>query len=484
MDYATMLRSGVGARGRANPAPIPELTNAERLDRLKAVGLGAVDLFGIPSMVAGKMGGPELEEAMRGPQERNPGGATMGALLAGGPILGGVGKAGGAVLEAVRNSPKMAAALMAGLGITTPSAAGEEDEEASRLKGLFKSREEAEARRKMAEMEALAQKKTGMGPKYMQAQAKADEAKAEVAGLDRMIADENKKTDPEYIRQQEIADRQAEQDAKDAELDKPFSERHPYISTGMSLAGPVAAGALAKYGMGKIAKKGESLMADMLKAKEAGNVTDIADTAAAMKQWNKWAPVKQTGVLGASAAVPLELRAVGDNIDKYALPEKSKAQQAAAERLDDPWGYVKSSIPLIVSGAVGAGVGSKLAQSAPRGDVKAMIERYGNKDESAIADQMTKGSQLSTALQAPLGQFERARQARSGTVLADDMLQVGNDKAARQLKSLSGPQAAAAAPPSAPRAKGGDHPDHNWNAAAGRWQGTDGRFLPGKPPKD
>lgn len=39
-------------------------------------------------------------------------------------------------------------------------------------------------------------------------------------------------------------------------------------------------------------------------------------------------------------------------------------------------------------------------------------------------------------------------------------------------------------PAAAPRPKGGSHPDHDWNAKAGRWQDADGKFLSGPPPKD
>jgi peptidoglycan hydrolase-like protein with peptidoglycan-binding domain len=40
------------------------------------------------------------------------------------------------------------------------------------------------------------------------------------------------------------------------------------------------------------------------------------------------------------------------------------------------------------------------------------------------------------------------------------------------------------APAPKPKPVGGSHPDHNWNAKAGKWQDTDGKFLSGPPPKD
>lgn len=482
-----LIQGGPGARGRANTAPIPEMSNDERLDRLKSVGLGAVDVLGVPSMIAGELGGQEWQDAIRGPQERHPGGAMAGALLGAGPVgtaAGALGRGAGAALDMVRASPKMAALLAGGLGIATPSEAGDATAN-DHLQGLYASREQAEARRKAAEVEAAKQSRTGKGPMYLDAQAKAEAARAEVAGLDKLISDENKKNDPEYIRQQREADLASAQAAKDAELDKPFAERHPWISTGMTLAGPLAAGAMAKYGMGKIASKGESLMADLLKAKEAGNVTDIADTAAKMQQWSRWAPTKQATVLGASAAIPLELRAAGDNIDKYALPTKSEAQQDAAERLSDPVGYVKSSLPLLLSGAAGAAVGSKFANAAPRGDVKAMVGRYGNKDEAALQEQLTNGADLSTLLQGPIGRFQQASQARSANAGAGSMLQTGNDEAARRLGSLSAsPTLPAPLQSRGTSASSSPSIDHNWDSKTGRWRKPDGKFAPGTAPED
>jgi hypothetical protein len=38
--------------------------------------------------------------------------------------------------------------------------------------------------------------------------------------------------------------------------------------------------------------------------------------------------------------------------------------------------------------------------------------------------------------------------------------------------------------PQKPAAKGGTHPDHNWNEKLGRWQDVNGRILPGPAPKD
>lgn len=52
----------------------------------------------------------------------------------------------------------------------------------------------------------------------------------------------------------------------------------------------------------------------------------------------------------------------------------------------------------------------------------------------------------------------------------------------KQLQLLPAPAPQAAAPK--PAVKGGSHPDHDWNAKAGRWQDADGKFLPGPPPKD
>lgn len=68
------------SRIAAEPADLPP-DPSEAGDALAAGALGAVDVLGIPSAVAGRVFGPEVRDAMRGPQERNPNAAMAGAVL-------------------------------------------------------------------------------------------------------------------------------------------------------------------------------------------------------------------------------------------------------------------------------------------------------------------------------------------------------------------------------------------------------------------
>lgn len=77
--------SNAMAQGRrptvaAEPASRPA-DPSEAGDVMAGAALGAVDVLGIPSAIAGRVFGPEVKNAMRGPQERNPNAAMVGALL-------------------------------------------------------------------------------------------------------------------------------------------------------------------------------------------------------------------------------------------------------------------------------------------------------------------------------------------------------------------------------------------------------------------
>ena len=230
----------------------------------------------------------------------------------------------------------------------------------------------------------------------------------------------------------------AEQEAaeKKAALDQPFQARHPQIATGLAIGAPMASGVLAATGLGRIAMKGKSLLAELLKAREAGDVTKMSEAAAALNRWQSTAPVKQALAIGVPATLPADARVMGDIVDKYSLPNTSKAQGEAAERLGDPVQYARDAIPAIASGLVFGGVGSKFAPSAPRGDAKAMLSLYGGKDPATLSQILKEGADASASAQGPIGRFQTAQQAR-----VRRNQQVENGAALAE-------EAAAAAPPS------------------------------------
>lgn len=210
-------------------------------------------------------------------------------------------------------------------------------------------------------------------------------------------------------------------DQEKAALDQPFQSRHPNIATGLAIGAPIASGVLAATGLGRVAMKGKGLLAELLQAREAGDVTKMAETAAALNNWQKSAPIKQAMAIGVPATLPADARVTGDIVDKYSLPNTSKAQHEAAERLGDPVQYAKDAIPAIASGLVFGGVGSKFAPSAPRGDAKAMLGLYGGKDPATLSEVLQKGADATATVQGPIGRAQRARQAReSGNQQVDN----------------------------------------------------------------
>jgi len=210
----------------------------------------------------------------------------------------------------------------------------------------------------------------------------------------------------------------AEQKAAEekAALDQPFQARHPTLATALALGAPAASGVLAATGLGRVASKGKSLLAELLQARQAGDVAKITETAAALDKWQKAAPVKQALAIGVPSTLPADARAMGDLVDRYSLPNTSKAQNEAEERLSDPVRYAKDAIPAIASGLVFGGVGSKFAPSAPRGDAKAMLSLYGGKDQATLSTLLKEQADATASVQGPLGRAQTAMKDREAVV--------------------------------------------------------------------
>jgi hypothetical protein len=389
------------------------------------------------------------------------------------------------------------------------------DSSAGPLQDLFAQKAELSRRRAAAASARDAEGRTGKGPKWQSANDEVSRIDAQISGLDQIIAEEQKKNSPEFALKMEEERRQAKERAAKEELDKPFQERHPMITAALNIGAIPATLALSRFGLGKIANKGESLMAEVLKARKAGDIPGMTEASAKLAQWQKWAMPKQAAAVAVPATLPADVRTMGSVIDKYSLPPDSKAQQAASKELGDPLQYAKDLLPALMQGLTYSGIGAKLAKPAPLGDARAMTSLYGRKDQSTLAATLKQGDLASAEVRG-------ARSAlRDGTP-------VGGGKPPTRLEPESTPAIAASptstspAPqvefPTAPgsptrlpgtslqgtagsgstgasgpslsselskgRVVGGSNPDHNWNSKAGRWQDVDGRFLPGPPPKD
>ena len=234
-----------------------------------------------------------------------------------------------------------------------------------------------------------------------------------------MIRHNETQNSPEH--QQDLIQRQKQIDEQNAaaELNKPFQERHPNVSLGMTLGAPVASALLARYGLNKIADKGESLLAKLLTAKESGDVGAVQDAAARLAKWKGTVLPKQAAAIAIPSTIPVDARDMGDTIDKYSLPPDSPAQNAADERLSDPVQYAKDALPAIVSGLTFGGVGAKMARSAPRGDAAAMGGMYGGKDQATLSKLLQEQSAATEAVQGPLGRARSAMKDREAISSTD-----------------------------------------------------------------
>jgi hypothetical protein len=445
------------------------------------------------------------EKAARGDAQ---GAGTSGAIA--------VGNIAGLPAAALRYGiPTMAGLLAGGVGLSGGASAAEQDKQAAedgRLRQLYSQQADLNRRRSEAEAEANAEARTGKGPNWQRAAAQVQAIDTEMAGLNRLIAEEQKRNSPEFQLEMEQKRKAADEAGKKAELDKPFAERHPYIATSGALGGSVLAGLLSRYGLGKIAAKGEDLLGKAVAAREAGDTVTMAEALKRAEQWGRWAPAKQAATIGAAATIPADLRGIGDAVDKYALPESSKAQQSASRRLGDPVHYAIDAIPALVSGATGSLVGAKLAKAAPVGDVRALNQLYGGESPTSLAAILKEGVEASSDLQGALAAREAARLSgmpsidrgaltvgapalpgQAGTGLPTSS-RLGGQTATGQTR-LTGPagQRPATGSSSSPSSQrtlssqtpsGGRHPDDNWDANVGRWRRVDGKFKSGKPPTD
>lgn len=120
----------VPAEGAQRP-PEP-MSPSEGLDMAAGFGLGAVDVLGIPSAIAGRVFGEDAKAAMRGPQERNPGASLMGAFaVPANAMAAGVGAVRGANL-AQRGNKAMEGARNA-MASPRPGLASPHVDEAERI---------------------------------------------------------------------------------------------------------------------------------------------------------------------------------------------------------------------------------------------------------------------------------------------------------------------------------------------------------------
>lgn len=426
------------------------------LERLKTMGAGAIDgaTFGMatPDWAKERIANDKYGDAMVA--------SSLATIPASAAVLKGA-NAAARGLSTARPTVKAVTATGVGLGTLGASAsAANEGADTSQLKGYYEERAALEQQRQQAIARREANRPKGrprpnVDVNYFAADQEAAALAARIQALDSTIADEKRRASPEYALDMEEKKRQQEENAKREELDKGFNERHPYLATGVAMAGIPLAAVGARYGLNKIASKGDDLVKAVDEARKLGDIGELRSAMARLEAWNKPSRIypKQAAAISIPALAPVESRLLGDQIDKYSLPETSKAQQRASQKLSNPEYYLKEALPAVVAGGFGAGMGAKFAKSAPRSDAEALSKLYGSKKDSMLSPRRPQtvqelktnlGDELEATadVQATRGMLDRRNQTAG-------QLQDGNSEA---LDRLSAPKADLGVPPQAPPA--------------------------------
>jgi hypothetical protein len=308
---------------------------------------------------------------VEGVKEFGPGLAADALTMATGPI----GRGAAAVGSAIRSAPNLAKTLMGGLGLTgAASTAGEGSDLDPRV---------AEINRLDREMKAAETQLQRMATiKYQSTVAREQASLPIQKGIDAARARIEKLT----------GEIDAEQREK-ANSDRPFAERHPNWALGMTIGGPIASGLFAKAGLDKINNVGRAAAEAAGAARKTGDMGEMAKQLVKGQNWEKWQRPAKALVLGEAAAIPAELRAMGDFIDKKTLPADSKARQAIEEKmkLENMPSYLANMGLDVVSGAIGAGTGGLLARKSPKVEVQTMGSYLRGMPANQSPDQMAAG---------------------------------------------------------------------------------------------
>jgi hypothetical protein len=305
---------------------------------------------------------------------------------------------------AIRAYPAVSAALLGGAGASIGGAdagdAGGEAMEAQRKlieqkERLSRQLEDATARQNQNRPKSMKNSTEDTDPNYWTATKEVRAISDQIGALDKQI---------EGMSPERVFERA--QDQQRAELDKPFAARNPTLATGLAVGAPIASALLAGKGMSAIAGKGNKLLAAVDEAKRVGDVGAMREGLAKLGAWRRWVLPKQAAAIAAPATLPMDARVYGDVVDKFSLPETSKAQQRASAKLRDIPGYIADSEQAVGQGLIAAMIGGKIGSyysPAPRGDAGAMMKLYGKKDAAGLANELGAGVDASAALAARRG---------------------------------------------------------------------------------
>lgn len=359
---------------------LSSILGAPAAERVGSVVENVLDFGPVPAKMATELvqqpvrAGEAVGEALADPSLPNVANAGLQTALTFGPsaTLGAAGRSLGAIPKSVT----MSGALL-GLPFATSSTAGEGSE--NPLHGLLTDRASKVRQRDEALAEAKRQERTGRGPRWEAAMSEVNKLENELAALDTMIADMQRRNSPEY--QMELEQKRKEQE--EAELrefqNKPFVERYPTAAAALTYGAPIASGVLAGTAIGKLNRMGRMLAESADKARKAGDMQEFANLANRAHRFQQMAPVAKGAAVAEAALLPAELRAGADFIDKKALPPWSEARKAAEEKmtLENLPNYLSSMGLDVLSGAIGASTGglmSKVLTRDPKVDLKGVTD--------------------------------------------------------------------------------------------------------------
>lgn len=194
-----------------------------------------------------------------------------------------------AIGPAIRAIPRTVATAAGALGLTAAtSQAGDDASDdpatasARALLNLYSQRESLDTRRAEAERKAAVQERTGRGPKWNEAMDQVQKITNELAGVDRLIAEEQKRGSPEYQIEVEKKRKAAEEEQRAKDAATPTRERYaeimPYVpvitgAVAMGLGGLLKARAISNFNkeVGELTKRWLGAVENGNKALAKGN---------------------------------------------------------------------------------------------------------------------------------------------------------------------------------------------------------------------
>ena len=393
------------------------------------------------------------------------------------------------------------------LGATATPAGSDEP---TALKQLYQEQAKASKRRDAAIARREAERASGEGPRFTAADDEVAAASNELEAINKLIAEENKKNDPEYKLQME---KKAGEQAANTSV----RESMPWLPVALAVGGATlgaGVGALTKGRAVSAFSKELSDLSDGWKTAVDGAKRALAKgnkktarqlSEEANKFQSQYDALRKKGAGGdwkafGYGAAAGDLGMVGPEIIDIAGSEAgSKRREEAISNLTDP---VKMGTRLAAGAVLGGGpahlAGGYMARipyaegfGPATSSMAKMLKTGAYEVPSSIGGGQRSARALMRTGNTPQSSPQVPSQYPGGLAGA---LQSESAATPRLLPSPGGtgqvsqrmlePPSPNAPSVSTKPVVGGSSPDHNWDAKSGRWKDVYGRYLTGPPPKD